>query len=67
LEGLDAINAKSTRKRQRRKSTIDRPPKPYPDFPLSAAHCRQWQMKIKGNILSFVRWSKVVNGSMTRV
>jgi len=61
------MTSKSTRKRRRRKSTIDRPPKPYPDFPLSAANCGQWQKKINGKIHYFGRWGKVVNGSMTRI
>jgi integrase len=61
------MTSKSTRKRRRRKSTIDRPPKPYPDFPLSAANCGQWQKKIKGKIHYFGRWGKVVDGSMTRI
>ena len=61
------MSAKSTRKRRRRKSTIDRPPKPYDDFPLSAANCGQWAKKIKGKIIYFGHWGRVVNGSITRI
>ena len=61
------MSAKSTRKRRQRKSTVDRPPKPYPDFPLCAANNGHWQKKIKGKIVYFGRWGRVVNGSMTRI
>jgi len=60
--------AKSTRKRRRRKSAaIDKPPKPYPDFPLCPANCGNWQKKIKGRLYYFGRWGRVVDGSMTRI
>jgi len=61
------MTSKSTRKRRRRKSTIDRPPKPYPDFPLTAANCGQWQKKINGKLHYFGRWGRVVNRKMTRI
>jgi integrase len=61
------MTSKSTPKRRRRKSTIDRPPKPYPDFPLSPANCGAWQKKIKGKLYYFGRWGRVVSGSMTRI
>jgi integrase len=58
---------KSTRKRRQRKSGIDRPPKPYPDFPLSAANIGRWQKKINGKIHYFGRWGKEVDAKMTRI
>ena len=61
------MSGNSTRKRRRRKSTIDRPPKPYPDFPLCPSNLGYWQKKIKGKICYFGRWGRVVNGSMTRI
>jgi hypothetical protein len=39
------MSSKCSSKPRRRKSAIDRPSKPYPDFPLSAANCGQWQKK----------------------
>ena len=60
--------AHSTRKRRKRKaSNIDRPPKPDPKFPLSAATCGSWQKKIKGRIYYFGKWGRVVNGKLTRI
>ena len=60
--------SKFTQKRRRRKaSSIDRPPKPYPDFPLSAANCGAWQKKIRGKIHYFGKWGRVVNGTLTRI
>ena len=59
--------SKSTRKRRPRKSNIDRPPKPYPDFPLCPANCGSWQKKINGKIHYFGKWGKVVNGKLTRI
>lgn len=61
------MKAKSTAKRSSRKASIDRPPKPYPDFPLSAANCGSWQKKINGRIHYFGKWGRVVNGKLTRI
>jgi integrase len=58
---------KSIRKRRSRKSAIDRPPKPYPDFPLCPANNGYWQKKINGTIHYFGRWGRVVNGKLTRL
>lgn len=58
---------KSTRNRRPRKSTIDRPPKPLPDFPLCPANNGYWQKKIKGKIHYFGHWGKIVNGKMERL
>jgi len=57
----------STPKRRRRKSNIDRPPKPYPDFPLCPANLGYWQKKIKGKLYYFGRWGRVVNGKLIRI
>jgi integrase len=58
---------KSNRKKRPRKSSIDRPPKPYPEFPLCAANCGAWQKKIGGTVYYFGKWGKVVNGRLTRI
>ena len=61
------MTSNSTRKKRQRKSKIDRPPKPYPDFPLSPANCGSWQKKINGKIHYFGKWGKVVNGKLVRI
>ncbi|HET6325832.1 MAG TPA: hypothetical protein VFG04_14240, partial [Planctomycetaceae bacterium] len=61
------MSDQSTRSRRSRKSSIDRPPKPYPEFPLGAANNGRWQKKILGKIHYFGRWGKVVDGSLTRI
>jgi integrase len=58
---------KSTAPPRSRKSPLDRPPKPYPEFPLCAANNGRWQKKISGKIHYFGRWGKVVDGSLTRI
>ena len=59
--------SKSTPKRRRRKSNVDRPPKPTPDFPLCPSNLGYWQKKINGTIHYFGRWGRVVNGKLTRI
>jgi integrase len=61
------MSKQSTRPRRSRKSALDRPPKPYPEFPLGPANNGRWQKKINGKIHYFGRWGKVVNGSLTRI
>ncbi len=61
------MNCKSTRKHRARKAPIDRPPKPYPDFPLCAANCGHWQKKILGKLHYFGRWGRIRNGKMERL
>jgi len=61
------MSDQSTRSRRSRKSSVDRPPKPYPEFPLGAANNGRWQKKINGRIHYFGRWGRVVDGKLTRV
>jgi integrase len=61
------MKPKSTRKRHSRKAAIDRPPKPYPDFPLGPANNGRWQKKINGTIHYFGKWGHVVNGKLVRI
>jgi integrase len=59
--------AKSTRPPRSRKSSPDRPAKPYPEFPLCPATNGRWQKKINGKSHYFGRWGRVVNGKMDRI
>jgi hypothetical protein len=61
------MSDQSTRSRRSRKSSVDRPSKPYPEFPLGAANNGHWQKKINGRIHYFGRWGRVVDGKLTRV
>jgi hypothetical protein len=47
------------------KNPIKRPEKPSEDFPLYAHALGYWSKKIKGQILHFGRWAKVVNKNLT--
>lgn len=55
-----------TRKTRSRKAA-DRPPKPYPDFPLYAHLLGYWSKKILGTIHHFGRWGRRVDGKVIRV
>jgi integrase len=60
------VSSNPSGKRRRRKASLDRPPKPYPDFPLCAANNGYWQKKINGKVHYFTRWGRVVNGRIQR-
>lgn len=61
------MSHKSNRPAPSGKAVIDRPPKPYPEFPLCAANNGFWQKKIRGKIHYFGRWGRVVDGKLSRI
>ena len=59
--------ANSTRPGRRRKANPDRPPKPYPGFPLTPHPAGYWCKSILGKLHDLGRWGKRVNGKMVRI
>lgn len=57
--------ADSTKKTRRKK--VSKPPKPYPEFPLTPHNGGSWMKKINGTIFYFGKWGKVVKGKMERL
>ena len=57
---------KSTRKPRSRKAAIDRPPKPYLDFPLTAHPSGKWCKSIRGKLHYFGNWGRRVNRKLER-
>ena len=61
----DCTKSKNLRKAGKPKS--DRPPKPYPDFPLCPHPAGYWCKSIKGKLHYFGKWGKRVKGKMQRL
>lgn len=59
--------ANSTPQKRRRKAAPGRPPKPYPDFPLTPHPAGYWCKSIRGKLHYFGRWGRKVGGKMERI
>ena len=57
------MSANSTARRTRRKRT-DRPPKPYPEFPLQPHASGHWSKRIRGRMCYFGKWGQRQNGHL---
>ncbi len=51
----------------RKATKLDKPPKPYPDFPLTPHNGGAWMKKINGRIHYFGKWGRIVDGVMIRI
>lgn len=51
--------------KRRSKKALEKPKKPYPEFPLGPANNGRWQKKIRGRVHYFGAWAKVVDGKLT--
>ncbi|WP_254512315.1 tyrosine-type recombinase/integrase [Anatilimnocola floriformis] len=52
---------------KKRISTTAKPPKPYPEFPLTAHPVGEWCKKIRGKIHYFGKWGRKVDGKLVRL
>src|SRR5690606_25709285 len=50
-----------------RRKANNKPPKPYPDFPLCAHNLGYWVKSINATMHRFGRWGRQVDGNMVRL
>ena len=58
--------AKSNVKSRSRKS-VNRPKRPYPEYPLGAHVNGRWQKRIKGQLYYFGRWGRMIDGAIVQL
>ena len=61
------MSSNSTTSKRAGKPKSDRPPKPYPDFPLTPHPAGYWCKSIRGKLRYFGPWGKRFKGKMQRV